>query len=67
MLKTDALSYFGSQKRLGDAIDRSQSTVSEWPEVVPLEDAFLLELATRKKLRVDLMRYPRARRILERK
>jgi hypothetical protein len=64
MLKKDALSYFHTQQKLGEAIDRAQNTISKWPEVVPLEDAVLIELATRKKRRVDLMLYPRARKIL---
>lgn len=67
MRKSDAISYFGTQQRLADAIGRRQSTISEWDEVVPLEDAVLVELATRRKRKVDFMLYPRARAILERK
>jgi hypothetical protein len=60
MLKKDAISYYGTQQKLADAVERSQSTVAEWGEVVPLEHAFVLERLTRGRknaLKVDLSLY----------
>lgn len=59
MLKSDAISHFKTQQALADAIGRRQSTVSEWPEVVPLAAAVLIERVTRKKCRVDYSLYPK--------
>lgn len=59
MLKSDAISYFGTQQKLADAVQRSASTVSEWGEVVPLEPALILERITGKKLKLDPALYPK--------
>lgn len=61
MLKSDAISYYGTQQRLAAAIGRAESTVSEWPDVVPLASAVLIERATRGKRKVDYSLYPQAR------
>jgi len=62
MRKADAVSHFGTQQKLAEALGRSQSTVAGWGEVVPLDCAFLLEKLTRKNrdpLKVDLSLYPK--------
>lgn len=69
MRKSDALAHFGTQQRLADAIGRVQSTVSEWGEAIPLEDAYILErlterLAPSKRLKIDPNLYPRVQKIL---
>lgn len=58
MKKSDAIAYFGNQQKLAEAVNRSQGTVAEWPDTVPLEHAFVLERITRKRLRVDFALYP---------
>jgi DNA-binding transcriptional regulator YdaS (Cro superfamily) len=60
MLKSDAISYFGTQQKLAAAIGRAESTVSEWDEVVPLAAAALIEKVTRGKRKVDYSLYPEA-------
>lgn len=58
MQKTDAIQHFGSQKKLAEALGmKSQSAVSEWPEMVPLGRALQIEKITRGKLKVDLSTY----------
>jgi hypothetical protein len=62
MKKSDAISYFGNQQRLADALERAPSTISEWPDFVPLEAAFLLECMTKGRknaLRLDPSLYPK--------
>jgi hypothetical protein len=62
MRKSDAIAHYGSQQRLADALERAPSTISEWPEVVPLEPALILEYMTRGKrnaLRIDPALYPK--------
>lgn len=66
MLKSDAISYFGTQQKLAAAIGRAESTVSEWPDVVPLASAVLIERATRGKRKIDYTLYPEARAIAAR-
>lgn len=63
MLKADAVSYFGSQQKLAEAIHRSQSTIAGWGPIVPLEHAFILERMTAKrarKLKIDPALYPKS-------
>lgn len=64
MRKSDAISFFGSQAKFARAIERAESTVSEYSEVLPLEIAFITELLTKKKRRVDLTLYPNVPRQL---
>lgn len=62
MRKSDAVAFFGNQQRLADTLERAPSTISEWPEVVPLDAAFILEEITRcsrKRLRIDPSLYPK--------
>lgn len=60
MLKSDAIAHFGSQAKLARELNRSESTVSEWPDVIPMGTAAVLELLTRRRVRVDWSRYPDA-------
>lgn len=62
MRKSVAIAYFGSQQKLAEAVNRSTSTVAEWPDTVPLEHAFVLERITRGKknaLKIDPELYPK--------
>lgn len=49
MRKADAIQFFGTQQRLADAVERAQSTVAEWGEVLPLEIAYIVQELTRGK------------------
>lgn len=57
MRKVDAVSLYGSQAKLAEAIDRVPSVVSDWPEVVPLPWACLIEKMSRGRRRVNLDLY----------
>jgi hypothetical protein len=59
MLKSSAISHFGSQAKLARAVERAESTVSEWPEVLPLGIAVIAEKVSRGKVRVDWALYPK--------
>jgi hypothetical protein len=60
MLKSDALTYFGSQQKVADALTAAgfritQRGVSAWPDVVPLQKA--LPLAQLMGRQIDLSLY----------
>lgn len=59
MRKADAIAHFGTQQKLARALGRSQSTIAEWPEAVPLESAFILERLTKRRLKIDFKLYPK--------
>lgn len=62
MRKKDALAHFdGNGARLGRAIGVTRVTVSEWPDVIPLEPARALEIVTGGKLKVNESLYERLR------
>lgn len=61
MQKSDAVSHFGSQRKLAEALGIRQASVSGWGELVPLGRAFLIERITNGKLKVDVHRYQRSR------
>jgi len=50
MKKKDAITYYGSQKAISDALHISEQAVSQWPEIVPEASALKLERLTRRKL-----------------
>lgn len=58
MRKADAVSYYGSVTKLAAELGRVQSTVSEYPDPLPLEAAMLVEKLTKGKLKVDYSLYP---------
>lgn len=58
MRKSDAVAFYGTQKKLADAIGRVQGTVAHWGDAVPLQYAYMLEKMTGKKLRIDPSLYP---------
>ncbi len=51
MKKTDALTYFGTQKALADALGIAQAAVAQWGEEVPPRRAFEIERITDGKLK----------------
>jgi hypothetical protein len=59
MRKADAVSFFGSQQALANKFELSRSTVSEWPDPIPLGWAYLIELLSKKRCPVDLSLYPK--------
>lgn len=58
MRKSDAIAYYGTQQKLGEAVGRAQNTVAGWGEVVPIGFACLLEKGTSRRLKVDVSLYP---------
>ncbi len=59
MHKSEAVSHFGSQRKLADALGISQASVSEWGELIPMGRALQIEKITRGRLKVDLSIYDR--------
>ena len=54
----DAVSYFGSQNKLAEALGMSQGSMSSWKrERIPLARALQVEKLTRGKLKVDMTLY----------
>lgn len=58
MRKSDAVAFYGTQKKLAAELGRVQATVAHWGDVVPLQYAYRLEKMTGKKLRIDPSLYP---------
>ncbi len=63
MRKADVISYFGTQQKVAEELELSQSTIGEWPEVIPIAQAFIVERLTKGKakgqLKVDFSLYPK--------
>lgn len=54
----DAVSYFGSQNKLAEALGMSQGSMSSWDrDRIPLARALQVEKLTRGKLKVDMGLY----------
>ena len=53
MKKSDAVDYFGSQRKLAAALGISQPAVSQWGEQVPERFAYRLQLMTENALVYD--------------
>jgi hypothetical protein len=52
MKKSEIIAYFGSQRRLGNAINVRQATISQWPEdAVPGHWQLIIERLTNRKLK----------------
>ncbi|MCG9697449.1 Cro/CI family transcriptional regulator [Shewanella sp. Isolate11] len=50
MKKSDAINFFGSQSKLGEALKISQAAISKWPEDVPELRAYQIQHITGGKL-----------------
>lgn len=57
MRKAVAISFFGSQVKFAKAIGRAESTVSAYPEILPLGIALITEKVTEGKIRPDYSLY----------
>ena len=57
MKKTQAIDFFGSQAAVAKLLDVSESTVSRWPEDIPIDYAWRLERASKGDLRMRLNDY----------
>ncbi len=53
MLKTDAISHFGSAAELARALSISPASVSEWGDLIPEGRAYQLQVITAGALQVD--------------
>lgn len=66
MTYDEALSYYGNQTKLGEALGVTQSTVSSWGGALPPHYQYQLEIITHGKLRVgEELRRPGALRVLQ--
>jgi hypothetical protein len=61
MDKQKAMDYYGSLTKLARAVDRTPSSVSEWPEIVPEGMAYKIQVLTRGRLKVDPEVYRRGK------
>lgn len=60
MRLSDALSHFGTQQKLANALGMSQGSISSWDrEKIPLARALQVEKLTKGRLRVDMTLYRR--------
>jgi transcriptional repressor of cell division inhibition gene dicB len=57
MHKQDAVSYFGTQQKLANALGITQGTIGGWGELVPMGRALQLEKITNGALKADLSVY----------
>lgn len=58
MRKSDAVSYFGSQREMAKQLRLAPSTVCEMPDPLPLGWALMVEKGSNRKRRVDYRLYP---------
>jgi transcriptional repressor of cell division inhibition gene dicB len=66
MRLTDAVSHFGTQQKLADALGIKQGSISSWDrELIPLARALQIEKLTRGVLKADLSIYQRPTRAPE--
>lgn len=57
MKKSQAVDYFETQAEIARLLNISESTVSRWPEDIPLKYAWRLERASKGDLRMRLDDY----------
>lgn len=58
MRLNDAVSYFGTQQKLANALGISQGSISSWkPDQIPMARALQIERLTEGKLKADLSLY----------
>ena len=57
MKKAQAIDFFGSQAEVARVLNVSESTVSRWPEDIPIEQAWRLERASKGDLRMRINDY----------
>lgn len=53
MKKVDAIRYYGTQRKLADALGISQAAISKWPDDVPLLRQYQIERLTGGALKVQ--------------
>lgn len=53
MKTTDAAAFFGSKKKLADALKINPSAVTQWGETVPEGRQFQLQVLTKGKLKAS--------------
>lgn len=57
MLKSDAVSHFGNESKVADALGCTRQAINKWDVLIPLKTALRLQAITRGKLRVKLALY----------
>lgn len=57
MNKLTAIDFYGTQRNLARALGISESSVSQWPELIPKGAALELEKITNGALKCDLSLY----------
>lgn len=64
MKTQDALAHFGTQAAIRKAIGISSAAVANWGDVVPLESAMAIEIASGGAVKVDRSLYPALARVM---
>jgi DNA-binding transcriptional regulator YdaS (Cro superfamily) len=65
MKAQSALRHFGyNQSEIARALGVTQSAISQWPDVVPIDSALAVQVATGGKVAVDYALYPRLKHAL---
>lgn len=65
MKKAAAIAHFGTVVRVAEALGITKGAVSQWGEIVPLESAVALEIASGRALKIDRTKYPGLVRALD--
>jgi hypothetical protein len=65
MRKSDAVSFFGSQREMAAGLGLAPSTVCEMPDPLPLGWALIVEKGSNRKRRVDYSLYDHIPPILQ--
>jgi hypothetical protein len=59
MYKADAFKHFDNNgAAIARALGLTRTAPQQWPEVVPFDKAYALQLVTRGKLKIDRSLYP---------
>jgi len=53
MLKKDVLEFFGGLPETARALRMHEVSIRRWPDVVPTQSEYLVELATKGKIKSD--------------
>ena len=61
MKKKDVIDHYGSEAETARALAISRQAVNTWPDVVPENTAYRIQVLTNNKLKVDPSLYRRAK------
>lgn len=60
MLKNNVIAHFGKLENVAKALSISVAAVSQWKDVIPEKNAYLLQEITNGKLKIDRELYQKS-------